>query len=503
MDFGKMRVGTRTLDDATLDIGALKRNAKQLADKDRILTAIANRDHAFLRQVSNYFFDTSGIYSRLVRYLAYLYRYDWMVTPYINSESVKNEKVLADFDKVLMYLDNFKIKSHCGEMALNVIKNGAYYGYVIDTPTKAIVQELPYQYCRSRWFVGDRALVEFNLRFFDENFVDINQRLKVIKSFPKEFAKGYLMWKNGKLPMEVGDNGAPWITLDPELAFKMCLNGSDMPMLTAVIPAVIDLDEAQDLDKKKMMQELLKIVIQKIPMDKNGDLLFDVDEAADMHNNAVKMLGRAVGVDILTTFAEIEVANLSDKTTTASKDDLQKSERSLYNEAGVSQMLFATDGNLALEKSVANDEASLYHLLLSFENFFEFLIDRTFNKNPKKLAFKFNMLTTTIYNFKELAKLYKEQATLGYSKMLPQIALGQSQSSILATAYFENEILKLSEVMQPLQMSSTQSGAPGGSENKNGSANKAASGTGGQTGRAEKPDDQKATKTIQNKESMN
>ena len=47
---------------------------------------------------------------------------------------------------------------------------------------------------------------------------------------------------------------------------------------------------------------------------------------------------------------------------------------------------------------------------------------------------------------------------LGYSKMLPQIALGHSQSSILNTAYFENEILKLHEVMIPNLMSSTMSG---------------------------------------------
>jgi len=27
--------------------------------------------------------------------------------------------------------------------------------------------------------------------------------------------------------------------------------------------------------------------VQKLPIDKNGDLIFDVDEAKDIHNNAV------------------------------------------------------------------------------------------------------------------------------------------------------------------------------------------------------------------------
>ena len=327
--------------------------------------------------------------------------------------------------------------------------------------------------------------------------------MNVIKSFPKEFAKGYVAYKNGSLKTD-SDDTRPWITLDPQYACKFSLNGSDMPILAAVIPAIIDLDEAQELDKKKMLQELLKIIIQKMPIDKNGELIFDIDEARDLHNNAVAMLSKAIGVDILTTFADIEVANLSDKNSTASKDDLQKVERAVYNEAGISQMLFATDGNLALEKSVANDEASMYNLLLQFERFMNDLLDINLNKNPKKLQLKATMLTTTIYNYKEIAKLYKEQATLGYSKMLPQIALGQSQSSILATAYFENEVLKLAELMVPLQSSNTMSGETPKAQTKGKETEKAAANMGQEkkVGRAEKPDDQKSEKTIKNKESM-
>jgi hypothetical protein len=47
---------------------------------------------------------------------------------------------------------------------------------------------------------------------------------------------------------------------------------------------------------------------------------------------------------------------------------------------------------------------------------------------------------------------------MGYSKMLPQIALGHSQSSILATMTFENEVLNLSEIMIPPMTSATMSG---------------------------------------------
>ena len=117
------------------------------------------------------------------------------------------------------------------------------------------------------------------------------------------------------------------------------------------------------------------------------------------------------------------------------------------------------------------------------------------------------MLETTQYNYKDLSKIYKEQVQMGYSKMLPQIALGHSQSSILNTVYFENKVLNLSEIMIPPLLSSTINGedilGKSDQQNTQKSNNKqATSGEENSSGRPEKPDDQKSDKTIQNKESM-
>nr|DAJ96701.1 MAG TPA: portal protein [Caudoviricetes sp.] len=35
---------------------------------------------------------------------------------------------------------------------------------------------MPINYCRSRYSVGDMPAIEFNMRFFDEQFRDINYR---------------------------------------------------------------------------------------------------------------------------------------------------------------------------------------------------------------------------------------------------------------------------------------------------------------------------------------
>ena len=289
-----------------------------------------------LRNISNFYYNMNGIYERVCNYFAQLYRYDWYVVPEVIDDSIKEDKILKDFSKVLNYLDNSYVRKICQDIALEIMKNGCYYGYLVPSSDSIILQQLPIEYCRSRYSVAGMPAIEFNMKFFD-TFRDMNYRLKVLNLFPDEFKKGYLLYKQGKLPAEVqGDSSGGWYLLDVDSAIKFNFNGSDIPPFVNAIGALLDLDAAQDLDRRKQMQKLLKIIVQKLPLDKNGDLIFDVDEARDIHNNGVQMLKRAVGVDVLTTFTEVDSIDLSDKNTSTTTDDLEKVERALFNALGIS-----------------------------------------------------------------------------------------------------------------------------------------------------------------------
>lgn len=536
IDYGKIKVGTKTLDDAVLNLGSMPKIRHDFGNKAFILQAISERNLPLIREISNYFYNTNGIYSKVCDYFAYLYRYDWYITPEIKDESEKSfEKALIDFNNILGYLDNSHVKKVCGDIASEVVKNGAYYGYISPSRDGLVLQQLPINYCRTRFNIGDMPVIEFDMRFFDENFRDVNYRMKILRMFPKEFQKGYILYKQGKLepdteyyPLGRRDthlvntntqlNWRPgyWYTLEPGSAVKFCFNNGDQPLFINAIPAILDLDAAQDLDRRKQMQQLLKIVIQKLPFDKNGDLIFDVDEARDIHNNAVDMLQHAIGVDVLTTFADVQVEDMADSNTTTTSDDLERVERTVYNSLGVSKNLFNTDSNLSLEKSILQDESTMRVLLLQFNSFFD-KITQQLGSNKKKYNYRFYMLETTQYNYQNLAKMYKDQVQMGYSKMLPQIAMGHSQSSIIHTAFFENKVLKLSEIMIPPLMSSTLNADSilGTNNQNNNSKNQKTSEetkstasttktvkTSDGAGRPEKADSEKSEKTIQNKESM-
>lgn len=76
LDFSKIKIGAQTLEDAILNLGNYRRIDARRANKVEVLKAIHNGDFLEMREISNFFYQTSGIYSRLCRYMAYLYRYD-------------------------------------------------------------------------------------------------------------------------------------------------------------------------------------------------------------------------------------------------------------------------------------------------------------------------------------------------------------------------------------------------------------------------------------------
>ena len=94
LEFNKIKVGKSSLrDDVTLDPDFWYKNNRPIRRED-VDRAISTNSVKELRRISNYFFNTSGIYSRLCRYMAFLYKYDWFITPVVKDDSLKPEKII-------------------------------------------------------------------------------------------------------------------------------------------------------------------------------------------------------------------------------------------------------------------------------------------------------------------------------------------------------------------------------------------------------------------------
>ena len=145
-------------------------------------------------------------------------------------------------------------------------------------------------------------------------------------------------------------------------------------------------------------------------------------------------------------------------------------ERSVYNEAGVSKNLFASDGTTALDYSQKVDMALALDIAKRFETFLTYHTNRKFAE--KKVFFEVTILPITHYNREEMFDLYLKGAEYGYSKILAGVASGIKQSNLLNLITLENDYLDLATRIVPLQSSHTTSGKETTSDNEGGAPTK-------------------------------
>lgn len=484
---------------------------------ERLIEIIEGNDIDSKRELSKYFAKTNGIYDRSVRYLAGLYRFDSMIYPNLDLDEEVNEatktKILKRFNQVLEFFDNSTIAQLCRKWAYQICLEGVYYGYICtDISDKLVIQDLPAKYCRSRFLHRGKPLIEFDCQYFDKITNNTIFREKLLNLFPSEIREGYLDFKAGRLPAEDQGDRAGWMLLDADCAFKFNFNEDDNPPFAYAIPELIKLGEVEDLEKEKLVQELQKILVQRFELDKQGQIPFTMPELQQLNQNAIDMVGDAVGVSVLSTVANVTLEDLAPAEGGANRETAAKA--SVYDSLGISTNLFNTDGNLALEKSVLTDEAFIKTLLLQFENFFNSYLDWKFNRKESK--FRMKMLSTTIFNYTELSKEYKELTKIGFSRFLPMVALGHSQKEVTSMAKLEQQIMELDMVMLPPFSSNTmssdtwnevknlQQASMGGQKaNPIMRAPESQSASGAEGGRPVKAADQQSEKTIQNKESAN
>ena len=152
-EYKRIKVGVKSLDDAVLNFGSMKTSlpGHGYTNKGAIFKALADNDLTELRNISNFYYNVNGIYATVCNYFAFLYRYDWYVDPNAyGTDDVNVEKMLKEFAKVLNYLDETNVRKMCGEIALSVIRDGAYYGYIVPSNEALILQQLPIGFCQFR-----------------------------------------------------------------------------------------------------------------------------------------------------------------------------------------------------------------------------------------------------------------------------------------------------------------------------------------------------------------
>lgn len=456
-----------------------KRILSSTETAEDIAQLIADGSAEQIISLSEKYLGTSGLYQRIISYFSTFLTNDILIAPKkITIKTIKANKYLENYKKATFFADTVvNPKLNFPRMTFKMLVYGAYYGLFLEkSETEIVFKDLPIKYCRSRYKTHQNInILEFDMAYFDA-ISDNLLREQALAEFPKEFTKAYNDYKKDTTNFR-------WHMVAPEIGVAFYYQDQYKPYFISMIPAVANLDEYKSIEKDLDKQELEHILVQKIPMDKEGNFLLSIDETVELHKGVTDMLVNSPRIDVLTTFAEVDLHALGSKTAT-DRDNLEKIERSVYNEAGVSPLLFGTDSSTAIKMSILNDMSLVLDMQEQYVNWVAYQTNMRYGEN-NKYYFEVSLLPISHYNREDMLDIYLKTAQYGYSKILVSIVTGVKQSSLPDLIELETDILMLHEKMIPLQSSHTTSEKPTQD-----------------SGRPTKPLSQKADQTIKNEESM-
>jgi len=421
---------------------------------ERVRSIVESGTYEQLSDLSEAFYNFSGIYSRILNFYSNLLTYDvYTRVKKLGDKNLKNDQYEKDYNSACFYADTvLNPQLNYPRMILKALIYGGYYGILLeDGEYNSIIRDLPAQYCRSRFKnYSNVDILELDMRYFDTLTTDVDVRNQIIKDeFPKEFAKGYQDYL-------ADNNENRWFKVPDEYGVVFYFKDEMRPPVLAMVVSIANLMEYINIEKDIDKQVLEKILVQKIPMDKEGNFLLDTTEGGDLHEGVVSMLAGLPHVDVLTTFAEVNIENLGERSK-GEKDNLEKIERSVYSEAGIPQQLFSPQSVTGLDDAIQAAATFVFFIIKKMDNWVTFHINRKYSQSNTYL-FEMTTLPITHFNRTEMSEFYMDSSTYGFGKILTFISRGEKQSTIMEMLEIENDILKLHENMIPTSSAHTTSG---------------------------------------------
>lgn len=395
-----------------------------------------------LRNASNYLYEVSTHYRRLINYFASLLTLDYVITPYkLNPSKVNSKSFETSYYKASAYLQNMNIKHEMLRILTIAYREDVFYGYIHEGKDSYYIQKLDPDYCKITGVVDSCFIYSFDFSYFDSHKTDL-------ENFGSEFQSKYSVYEK--------DRNLKWQQLEYDSEF--CIKVTESVYTSPIIPFAGVLDyiyqilDYIDLQETREELENYKIIGLKIPMDEDGNIQIDLDLARDFYSQLCNVLPPSVGAFL----TPMEFKDVSfDRSNAADSDLTNTATKNFWNSAGISAILFGdTQTAQSLKISIKADIA--YAMTVGRQ------LERNINRLLKSLSgtykFQIVLLPVTVYNQEEMNSLYLKNAQYGVPcKSMIAATAGQTPSEMIGLNYLENTFLNLTETWKPLQSSYTQS----------------------------------------------
>lgn len=407
-----------------------------------------------LRNMSDYLYNTSGVYRRLIDTTKNLISYEYSIIPMIPSKEKINEKMyLSKLNKVKQYLWDCNFDATLDDIVFKLIKYGRYSGYDRDT----YIQPLPINYTRIVGIsVDGNPLLQFNFEYFD-TFMDDRTRDFQFLGFDKFFKAQYQRFKNSiDNPKENFANELNWRMLPPEktYTFKIGANmesAEGLGLLYGTVDEILYYDEVKSLDKAIITSQKRKILVQKLPIDKDGNSILGEDDIFQAHENLKSLTPSNVGV--LTVLGGTEIEDVPLQLSALEKGKGNEIKDDILLSSGVGEGALK-GGNFSA--GVLNIEVltnTIVKVLKQIENIW---FNRKFNTLVGNGQYKFRMkfLGVTTFNKEDIIDSFDGLLDKGGNITLSINARGLSTEEYMDILAVE-DYMTYKDLFKPLQTSYT------------------------------------------------
>lgn len=418
-----------------------------------------SRNEKELRNMSQFLTRVSMPYKRLLWYMATIYSFYWNLSPKLDPNDLPDEEdIMNDYFEMCHNIEKLSLYEEMTNVMFFTLRDGVFYGFLYEDDESTFIHRLNPDYCRP---IQIEAGV-FNLAFDYSYF----------KKYPEALETWDPIFQSGYKAYETDTTNMRWQILDPQKTICIKANPDleeNLPFFVGMFEAILDLIDARTLQRNKDIIQNYKLILQKIPLfnadntKTTDDFKLEYETVMRFANLLADSVPEAVG--IATTPMEIETVDF--KPDDNSSDIISSSMKQVFNDSGVSQLLFNSDtsGSTGVDSSVKTDAALAFRLVKQIERW----VKRYINYRKGKVSFDFEILDVHIFNKDSAVERELRLANSGVpNKMKLAATSGMSPAEVISNQVWENQFLKVHENWIPLQTSYTMSADAGRPANAEG-----------------------------------
>lgn len=421
-----------------------------------------------IREVSRFLTRVSMLYKQMISYFSTMPLYTYNITPLFDkvyTGDYNADKLLSSYEKSLKIFHHFNLPKELQNIVSNVIRDGMYVGFMYNSEDNGIfLMPLDVQYCRIYGKTPEGEwIVYFDAAYFDKSnnkdyVLGVNN--DGIGTWDPCFVDGYNQYKSGGRDYE-------WFRLTPENTMCIIASTDDefyvpLPYFFPIFKSLLQILDTEALVASKEELQNYKLILNKIPMMKDGDRVDDFALSLELVNQFDAII-RELLPDLVgwgtTPYENTQVIDFEKSTSSSDTDTLNKAMNNLFANAGINKLIVSSgdSGNAnGIKYSNANDLGKISVYIRRIESWLNYWI-----KNNISDALYLQIFDETQFNKTDFINEKKEAATLGGSKMDYLCSLGDTPYVAYNKLKFETLSLGLSDIMIPLQSSYTQSSQGG------------------------------------------